>query len=88
MTNPYLEQIEQALYGYLPQGDYKEQKLLDAMRYSLEAGGKRVRPMLVTAFCVLCGGGVEKAPRQALKSQGFRRGYRAFGRRRAANACF
>ena len=61
MTNPYLEQIEQALYGYLPQGDYKEQKLLDAMRYSLEAGGKRVRPMLVTAFCVLCGGSDEKA---------------------------
>lgn len=61
MTNPYLDRIEQALYAYLPQGEHKEQKLLDAMRYSLEAGGKRVRPMLTVAFCDLCGGSVDTA---------------------------
>ena len=61
MNNPYLDKIEQALYGCLPQGEHREQKLLDAMRYSLEAGGKRVRPMLTVAFCALCGGSVEAA---------------------------
>ncbi|MGN0614281.1 MAG: polyprenyl synthetase family protein [Porcipelethomonas sp.] len=33
----------------------------DAMDYSLEAGGKRIRPVLVQAFCRLCGGDVKKA---------------------------
>ena len=31
------------------------------MRYSLLAGGKRIRPILVQAFCDLCGGESEKA---------------------------
>ena len=30
--------------------------LFDAMRYSLLAGGKRLRPVLAQAFCELCGG--------------------------------
>ena len=30
--------------------------LYDAMRYSLLAGGKRLRPVLAQAFCELCGG--------------------------------
>ncbi len=35
--------------------------LADAMRYSLLAGGKRIRPMLVLEFCRIAGGDVEKA---------------------------
>ena len=38
-----------------------QQKLFDAMRYSLLAGGKRLRPLLVLEFCRLCGGDVNKA---------------------------
>lgn len=34
--------------------------LADAMRYSLLAGGKRIRPMLVLEFCRIAGGDVEK----------------------------
>lgn len=30
--------------------------LFDAMRYSLNAGGKRIRPALIYAFCEACGG--------------------------------
>ena len=30
--------------------------LLEAMRYSLLAGGKRLRPILTLAFCEACGG--------------------------------
>ena len=35
--------------------------LLDAMRYSLNAGGKRLRPVLVLSFCRACGGDVQAA---------------------------
>ena len=35
--------------------------LAEAMRYSLLAGGKRIRPMLVLEFCRICGGDVEAA---------------------------
>ena len=37
-------------------------KLFDAMRYSLLAGGKRIRPVLTLKFCEMVGGDVEKAP--------------------------
>ena len=58
MTN---EQREQLLFDCLPKGDHREQVLIDAMRYSLEAGGKRVRPRLVYEFAALCGGSDEAA---------------------------
>lgn len=35
--------------------------LLEAMRYSLLAGGKRLRPVLTLAFCEACGGMAENA---------------------------
>ena len=36
-------------------------RLLESMHFSLTAGGKRLRPVLVLAFCRACGGDVEKA---------------------------
>ena len=41
--------------------DEPQKILFDAMRYSLLAGGKRLRPILVFAFCKLCGGDWKKA---------------------------
>lgn len=38
-----------------------QMKLIDAMNYSLKAGGKRVRPALVYAFCEALGGNIETA---------------------------
>lgn len=35
--------------------------LFEAMRYSLLAGGKRIRPMLTLEFCRISGGDIEKA---------------------------
>lgn len=35
--------------------------MLEAMRYSVENGGKRIRPMLTLEFCRMCGGSVEAA---------------------------
>ncbi len=44
------------LYASEPQ-----QILFEAMRYSLLAGGKRLRPMMTLEFCRMCGGSWEKA---------------------------
>lgn len=38
-----------------------QKKLIEAMNYSLEAGGKRIRPVLVYAFCEALGGDYRKA---------------------------
>ncbi|MBE6825466.1 MAG: polyprenyl synthetase family protein [Ruminococcus sp.] len=35
--------------------------LYDAMRHSLSAGGKRIRPALIYAFCEVCGGSLQAA---------------------------
>lgn len=38
-----------------------QKNLIKAMNYSLEAGGKRIRPVLVYAFCEACGGDYRNA---------------------------
>ena len=43
-----------------------QKTLFDAMDYSLLAGGKRLRPLLVYAFCKLCGGKLEQADQAAM----------------------
>lgn len=42
-------------------GAEPQQKLFSAMRYSLLAGGKRLRPVFVLDFCRMCGGEWESA---------------------------
>ena len=39
----------------------RQAAVIEAMRYSLEAGGKRIRPVLVLEFCRICGGTREQA---------------------------
>ena len=57
-----MSNIEQELLSYLPKVENENiQKLVSAMEYSLMAGGKRVRPMLVLEFAKLCGGSEEAA---------------------------
>ena len=41
--------------------DVPQKTIYEAMRYSLLAGGKRIRPVLVLEFCRLCGGDWQKA---------------------------
>ncbi len=59
----YISLIEQKLIEYnkkssenLPQGN-----VIDAMNYSLQAGGKRIRPVLTLEFCRICGVDYNKA---------------------------
>ena len=51
----YQQEAEDALAA-LFQGERPYGRLQEAMRYSLLAGGKRVRPVLVLAFCEALGG--------------------------------
>lgn len=53
--------IEQALNGFLPRATTKPATIHKAMRYSLFAGGKRLRPILALAAAEACGGAPEKA---------------------------
>ncbi|HBE15705.1 MAG TPA: geranyl transferase [Ruminococcaceae bacterium] len=57
----YVKEIEAAIERYIPQEKAAEQQLIDAVRYSLNLKGKRVRPSLTLAFAELCGGSVEAA---------------------------
>lgn len=52
----YAEMTEEALEKYLPETDCLQKTLINAARYSLSAGGKRLRPALVMEFCRVCGG--------------------------------
>lgn len=53
--------IDKHLEKYLPQ-QYNEQKdIYEAMRYSLFAGGKRLRPAITLACCEMLGGNLEDA---------------------------
>lgn len=52
--------VERELEGMFI-GDVPQKGLLEAMRYSLLAGGKRLRPVLVLEFCRISGGDAAKA---------------------------
>ncbi|MCC8069355.1 MAG: polyprenyl synthetase family protein [Ruminococcus sp.] len=59
----YVNLVEDNLYRYLV-GNYNaslEEDVISAMKYSLSAGGKRLRPVLVMEFCRILGGNVEKS---------------------------
>lgn len=53
--------IERALDRYLPKANTKPATLHRAMRYSLFAGGKRLRPILCLAAAEACGGKIGDA---------------------------
>jgi geranylgeranyl diphosphate synthase type II len=53
------ELVNGALDGYMPEKRATEANLYKAMRYSLLAGGKRLRPVLSLAVCELLGGRLE-----------------------------
>ena len=58
----YRQHIDEALdQCFLLPKDLPQAGLAEAMRYSLLAGGKRIRPMLVLEFCRIAGGDIEAA---------------------------
>ena len=58
----YKQHIEHFLEDWYSRFDDEPQKLLfDSVKYSLLAGGKRLRPIFAYEFCRMCGGSWEKA---------------------------
>jgi len=55
-----LESVDRALDTYLPAEDTLPPTLHKAMRYSVFAGGKRIRPVLMIAACEAVGGDPER----------------------------
>ena len=58
----YKNKIETYLqYNCFVYPEEPQQELFASMRYSLLAGGKRLRPVFVYDFCRMCGGDVDLA---------------------------
>lgn len=57
----YAELVERSFDKYLPKKDCMQANVINAARYSLDAGGKRIRPALVMEFCRVCGAEPEDA---------------------------
>ena len=57
----YVKEIDAALEGYLKPADNPQKKIYEAMAYSVFAGGKRLRPVLLLEACRICGGNTAEA---------------------------
>ena len=53
--------VDEALDRFLPPADELPNSLHNSMRYSVFAGGKRVRPILILAACEAVGGDIAPA---------------------------
>lgn len=58
--NIYIDKAEQALKQYMTIEDNPQKSIYQAMAYSLFAGGKRIRPVLMMAVCDMCGGNCDE----------------------------
>ena len=61
VLSTYQQAVEGRLAASFTDEAQPQRQLFEAMRYSLLAGGKRIRPVLVLEFCRLCGGTWEHA---------------------------
>ena len=57
----YKELVDQHLMEFIPNIDNKSISLYESMKYSLTAGGKRLRPVLLLAACEFAGGNIKEA---------------------------
>lgn len=49
------KEAEQIIYSYLPKEEGRQGKVIEAMNYSVKAGGKRLRPILIKETALLFG---------------------------------
>lgn len=59
--NDYKKLVDEHLLDFIPNVDNKSISLYESMKYSLMAGGKRLRPVLLLAACEFAGGDVYEA---------------------------
>ncbi|MEG1846809.1 MAG: polyprenyl synthetase family protein, partial [Oscillospiraceae bacterium] len=53
--------MEEELKKCVPLNDEGQSVVAEAMRYSINGGGKRIRPILTLEFCKACGGDLKNA---------------------------
>ena len=61
VLNEKIEYIETLLNKYMPKEQGYQKTIIEAMNYSLKAGGKRLRPILTLESCKIVGGNEEEA---------------------------
>ncbi len=61
MLSDYVNLINEHIMDFVPETDKQYAVIGDAMKYSLESGGKRIRPVLTLEFCRISGGDINKA---------------------------
>ena len=61
LLSRYAKDVEKGLEYCMPNVPIAQSRLFDAMDYSLMAGGKRIRPVILLEFCRACGGDVNAA---------------------------
>jgi len=57
----YKKLIDEELSKHFSGRGYSFDGLMESMSYSLNAGGKRIRPIFVLEFCRICGGDIQAA---------------------------
>ncbi len=57
----YIEMIENKIPLCIPELSYETEGIREMLMYSLESGGKRIRPLLCLEFCAAAGGNAENA---------------------------
>lgn len=55
ILNSKIEKVNNALREFIPQNDNYQKIIYEAMSYSLNAGGKRLRPVIMMSTCEMCG---------------------------------
>ncbi len=55
----YISEVDKALDTYMKVQNNPQKIIYEAMSYSLFAGGKRLRPVLMMAVCDMCGGNID-----------------------------
>lgn len=64
-----VREIEEILKTFLPKEEGYQKIIMEAMEYSLLAGGKRLRPMLMQETYLLFSGGVKRKAVKTLDSR-------------------
>ena len=57
----YKALVDEHLMDFIPNIDNKSISLYESMKYSLTAGGKRIRPVMLLAACEFAGGNIMEA---------------------------
>ena len=60
LLNQYTKETEDVILSYLPSEEGYQKTVLSAMNYSVKAGGKRLRPLLLMEIYRMFGGKGER----------------------------